>query len=107
MPLQSGSFSLHNYLSVHRSAPNRAGHRRVGLGLNFMPTCTRPMSDVRPAAMLVRGEDCFGHFVLMQPPADELDSEAVGVHERATTLYRQNYAAIQALHDGPAAGAGV
>ena len=100
MPLKAGSFSLHSYLSVHRSAPNRAGYRRVGLGLNFMPTCTRPVSGLRPAAMLVRGEDRFGHFELMQSPADELDSEALGVHERATTLYRENYAAIQALHDG-------
>ena len=37
MQLEAGSFSLHHTLCVHRSAPNRAAHRRVGLGINYIP----------------------------------------------------------------------
>ena len=106
MPLKAGSFSVHNYLTVHRSAPNRTAHRRVGLGLNFMPTCTWPLSGMRPAAMLVRGVDRHGHFELMPGPADELDAEALGVHERATGLYRRNYTRIQHRHDAGLTTAG-
>src|ERR1700761_3991342 len=36
MALPAGSFSLHHELAVHRSAPNHAGHRRVGIGLNYI-----------------------------------------------------------------------
>src|SRR5665213_1198304 len=35
MALPAGSFSLHHEFAVHRSAPNNAAHRRVGIGLNF------------------------------------------------------------------------
>lgn len=33
MALSAGSFSLHHTLCRHRSAPNRAAHRRVGIGI--------------------------------------------------------------------------
>ena len=55
MALPAGSFSLHHELAVHRSAPNRAAHRRVGIGLNYLPTHVRVNSPVRLKAMLVRG----------------------------------------------------
>ena len=42
MALRAGEFSLHHELAVHRSAPNNAAHRRVGIGLNYIPTaCAR------------------------------------------------------------------
>src|SRR6185312_5065495 len=36
MSLQAGEFSLHHEFAVHRSAPNHAAHRRVGIGLNYL-----------------------------------------------------------------------
>ena len=54
MALTAGSFSLHHELAVHRSAPNRAAHRRVGIGLNYIPTHVRVNSPVRLKAMLPR-----------------------------------------------------
>ncbi len=35
MPLAAGSYSLHHGLCPHRSGPNGADHRRIGLGLNY------------------------------------------------------------------------
>ena len=91
MALPAGSFSLHHELAVHRSAPNRAAHRRVGIGLNYLPTHVRVNSPVRLKAMLVRGEDRYGHFDLIDPPAAERDAAALAVHQEVSDRYRANY----------------
>jgi hypothetical protein len=91
MALPPGSFSLHHELAVHRSAPNRAAHRRVGIGLNYIPTHVRVDSPVRLMAMLVRGRDTCGHFDLITPPVAERDPAALAVHQEVSDRYRANY----------------
>src|SRR3984885_9680350 len=91
MALPAGSFSLHHELAVHRSAPNNASHRRVGIGLNYIPTHVRVDSPVRLKAMLVRGEDTCGHFDLIEPPSAERDAAALAVHQKVSDRYRENY----------------
>lgn len=98
MPLAAGSFSVHHGLCPHRSGPNNAGHRRIGLGLNYIPTHVRPLGSVRPAAMLVRGVDRYGHFEIVEPAKAELDPEGLAVHERAVGLYRDLYMEEEARH---------
>ena len=91
MALPAGSFSLHHELAVHRSAPNRAAHRRVGIGLNYLPTHVRVNSPIRLNAMLVRGRDSYGHFDLIDPPPAERDAAALAVHQEVSDRYRANY----------------
>jgi phytanoyl-CoA dioxygenase PhyH len=91
MALPTGSFSLHHELAVHRSAPNRAAHRRIGIGLNYIPTHVRVNSPIRLMAMLVRGEDTYGHFDLIDPPVGERDAAALAVHQEVSDRYRANY----------------
>jgi len=91
MALQAGEFSLHHELAMHRSAPNHASHRRVGIGLNYLPPHVRVNSPVRLKAMLVRGEDCCGNFDLIDPPAGERDAAALAVHLQVSERYRENY----------------
>lgn len=91
MALPAGSFSLHHEFAVHRSAPNHTSHRRVGIGLNYVPTHVRVDSPVRLYAMLVRGEDTYGHFDLIEPPLTERDTVALAVHQRVSDRYRENY----------------
>jgi non-haem Fe2+, alpha-ketoglutarate-dependent halogenase len=91
MALPAGSFSLHHEHAVHRSATNNASHRRVGIGLNYLPTHVRVSGPVRLCAMLVRGEDTFGHFDLIDPPTAERDETALAVHQRVSDRYRENY----------------
>lgn len=91
MALPAGSFSLHHELAIHRSAPNNASHRRVGIGLNYMPTHTRLEGPVRCKAMLVRGVDTFGHFDLVEPPHGERDPAALATHQAVSDRYRENY----------------
>jgi len=90
MALPAGSFSLHHGLCPHRSAPNRAQHRRIGLGINYIPAHVRPTGAVRMSAMLARGRDAHGHFELFEPPATEFDSARHGlVYERYAENYRE------------------
>lgn len=98
MPLPAGSFSIHHGLCPHRSGPNTANHRRIGFGLNYIPTYVRPSGTVRHAAMLVRGSDRFAHFEQVGPPTAELDAEAVATHDHAMALYRDAYLEEEAKH---------
>jgi hypothetical protein len=107
MSLPAGSFSLHHELAVHRSAPNNAAHRRVGIGMNYIPTHVRVNGPVRMKAMLVRGEDAYGHFDLIGPPAAERDAAALAAHLQVSEAYGRNYNEQVRRHEAqfPAAGA--
>ena len=105
MELPAGSFSLHHEFAVHRSAPNHAAHRRVGIGLNYIPTHVRVDSPVRCQAMLVRGEDKYGHFDLVDPPTAERDAAALAAHLGVSQRYRENYNIQVKRHEARFAGA--
>lgn len=98
MPLKPGWFSMHHGLCPHRSGPNSSPHRRIGLGLNYIPTNTRPAGTIRQAAMLVRGTDRYGHFESVDWPREELGKAEVAAHERAMGLYRDGYLEEEARH---------
>jgi non-heme Fe2+,alpha-ketoglutarate-dependent halogenase len=99
MELEAGSFSLHHTLCRHRSAPNRAAHRRVGLGISYIPADCRLTGPVRMCARLVRGKDTGRHFDLIPPPEGELHPAALGRHEQVYARYRDNYAEQIAAHE--------
>ena len=99
MPLPAGSFSLHHELAIHRSPTNHAPHRRVGIGLNYIPAHVRVDSPVRLKAMLVRGQDRYGHFDLVDPPAGERDAAALAAHQAVSDRYRENYRIQVARHE--------
>jgi ectoine hydroxylase-related dioxygenase (phytanoyl-CoA dioxygenase family) len=105
MALQAGEFSLHHEFAVHRSAPNHATHRRVGIGLNYLPPHVRVNSPVRLKAMLVRGEDRHGNFDLIAPPAAERDAAALATHQEVSDRYRENYKVQVVRHGERFAGA--
>jgi len=60
--LQSGQFSLHHGRVFHASHPNQTGDRRIGLAIRYIPASMQQVPGANMAAMLVRGEDRFGHF---------------------------------------------
>jgi hypothetical protein len=39
--------------------------------------------------MLVRGEDRYGHFELLDPPDDDLSPEALAAHHRVLTVQNE------------------
>lgn len=91
MELRAGELSLHHTLCVHRSAPNRESYRRVGIGISYIPTHVRSIGSYRMPAMLVRGEDRFGHFDLLPRARGELTPEAIAVHDATYKRFRENY----------------
>ncbi|HLY45980.1 MAG TPA: phytanoyl-CoA dioxygenase family protein [Stellaceae bacterium] len=99
MALAAGEFSLHHTLCRHRSAPNRAAHRRVGLGISYIPAHCRLTGSVRMYASLVRGRDTGGNFDLIPPPEGELHPAAIARHELVYRRYRDNYAEQIAAHE--------
>lgn len=75
--LRPGEFSLHHTLCVHSSAPNRSDDRRIGLGISFVPTRVKHIGTYPVSAMLVRGEDRYGHFRLEENPTGDYASDVV------------------------------
>ena len=41
--------------------------------------------------MLVRGEDRYGHFDLIEPSVGERDATALALHQEVSDRYRENY----------------
>jgi non-heme Fe2+,alpha-ketoglutarate-dependent halogenase len=59
MALPAGSFSLHHMLCSHCSAANRAGHRRAGIGISYIPAHCRLTGNARMCARLARGTGSY------------------------------------------------
>lgn len=78
--LAPGEMSLHHVLIVHGSEPNRAAWPRVGFAVRYVPTHVRQLNGERDSALLVRGEDRFGHFEHELPPEGDLHPAAVARH---------------------------
>ncbi len=99
MELRAGELSLHHTLCPHRSAPNRAAHRRVGLGISYIPAHVRPVGSYRMPALLVRGSNAAGHFDALPSPAAEFSADGIATHERTYARYRENYYEQEKRHD--------
>jgi non-haem Fe2+, alpha-ketoglutarate-dependent halogenase len=99
MALKAGEFSLHHEFAVHRSAPNNASHRRVSIGINYLPPHVRVNGPVRLKAMLVRGADRYGYWDLIDPPASERDAAALATHLQVSERYRENYTVQVERHE--------
>jgi non-heme Fe2+,alpha-ketoglutarate-dependent halogenase len=97
MPLRAGEMSLHNTLCLHRSAPNRADHRRIGFGISYIPAHLRCTGSHRMYAMLVRGQN-KGNFDLLPAPASEFDPAGIEAGERFYARFFENYTQQIELH---------
>lgn len=80
--LAPGEMSIHHVGTVHGSMANTSDEPRIGFALVFIAPEVRQTVD-GPPAMLVRGEDRFGHFSLESPPGEliaaELESRRLAV----------------------------
>jgi hypothetical protein len=93
VPLSAGEISLHHVRIVHGSSPNTTDDRRIGLAIRYIAPHVKQLK-LRDSAMLVRGEDRFGHFDWEPEPAADLDAAALAAHRAATG--RQ----VSVLYDG-------
>jgi len=78
--LKPGQASLHHGHLFHASGPNRTGDRRIGAAIRYIAPSMSARSGPETEVALVAGEDRFGHFAIVPPPArrmDEADFETV------------------------------
>lgn len=75
--LEPGQISLHHGYMLHASAPNRSHQRRVGFAMNFITPHNRQVVASHDFAMLVRGEDRFGHFEPLPEPGSDFGDSAL------------------------------
>ena len=87
MPVAAGQMSLHHTDLVHASGGNDSADRRIGYAISYIPASVRPIGDIRPSALCVRGRD-HGHFVAEQRLREPLSDEAQQRHEQALALFR-------------------
>jgi ectoine hydroxylase-related dioxygenase (phytanoyl-CoA dioxygenase family) len=87
--LSAGEISFHHTLLMHRSAPNKSSRPRVGIGISFIPTRVRHITETRLSATLVRGVDSFGHFDMEPSPTEEANTAAVATHADSLLRYHQ------------------
>jgi len=98
--LRPGQMSLHHGRLLHALAPNRSDERRIGYVMNFIAPGNRQVVAARDFAMLLCGEDRFGHFEPLPPPEADLSASAMDWHARI--LRAQN----ESMYDGAAHGPG-
>jgi non-haem Fe2+, alpha-ketoglutarate-dependent halogenase len=85
LTLDPGEMSLHHIGVVHGSKPNLSDESRIGLAVRFVAAEVK--QDVESAmAMLVAGEDRYGHFRLLDPP--DSDDPDVIAGRRAEIIER-------------------
>lgn len=88
MPLHAGEMSLHHTDLVHSSSGNFNDDRRIGIGISYIPANVRPIGEPVPSALLVRGEDRYGHFAREERLVDEQSPAAMAAHAEANARFR-------------------
>lgn len=94
MPLAPGEASIHHVSAIHGSLPNMSNDRRMGITFCFQPPHLKQRGECRTSALLVRGEDRYGHYELETPPVAGAEEAAIAAHERGVALYRAKEAEL-------------
>lgn len=90
-PLAPGETSLHHGWTVHSSQPNRSDDRRIGVNIQYMRPEVRQTLHDRDTAMLVRGEDRYGHFATDVGATSDLDPDALAHQELLRKTMKDTY----------------
>ncbi len=88
-PLKPGEASFHHGWTLHASMPNNSDDRRIGLNAQFIAPHVRQTKHDLDTAMLVRGEDKYGHFGSNIPAETDLDPAALARHEELDRRYME------------------
>jgi hypothetical protein len=81
--LLAGEMSLHHVRTIHGSAPNTSGQRRIGFAIRYIPTYVRQIEG-DDSATLVRGVDTFNTFTHEPRPSADFDPAFVAMHQAIT-----------------------
>ncbi|MEM1145629.1 MAG: phytanoyl-CoA dioxygenase family protein [Pseudomonadota bacterium] len=88
--LQPGEMSLHHGKLLHASTANTSSDRRIGVAIRYItPSMSLASGTAQMGAMLVRGEDRFGHFELLESPASDFEPKAMANWQRLREVEEQ------------------
>ena len=82
--LAPGEMSLHHGRVWHGSKPNRSNGRRIGFNAQYIAPWVRQVVGDWDSALLVRGEDHYGHFSPEAPPSGDFIPNEVARQEAIT-----------------------
>ncbi|MGE0628407.1 MAG: phytanoyl-CoA dioxygenase family protein [Hyphomicrobiaceae bacterium] len=88
VPLKAGQFSFHKEDTLHASHPNTTGDRRIGLSIHYVAPYVRETNFPGASAMLLRGEDRYGHWKPDLRPKQDFDPDCVAELDRVLMLYK-------------------
>lgn len=88
-PLRPGQASFHHGWTLHSSFPNTSNDRRIGVNVQYLAPSMRQTKHDRDTAILMRGEDRFGHFGMDMPAEEDLDPAALERRKALDALYQQ------------------
>ena len=89
--LEAGQVSLHHGHVFHASGPNQTDARRIGVAIRYIRPSAKQTLVENDCAVLVRGEDRFGHFNLLAPPSQDIDDATIARFGLARTLREKVY----------------
>ncbi len=88
VPLRAGQFSFHKEDTLHASDPNRTDDRRIGLSIHYVAPYVRETAFPGASAILMRGEDRYGHWLPEMRPKQDFDPDCMAELQRVLTMYR-------------------
>lgn len=80
-PLAPGEMSLHHVRVIHASEPNTTNDRRIGMVLRYCATDVRQTKVDGDLAVLVAGVDEYGHFGMIERPAEDMGEAAKAIRK--------------------------
>lgn len=90
-PLRPGEASFHHGWTLHASTLNRSGHRRIGLNVQYLAPSMRQLINPQETALLVRGQDSFGHFAPDVLATRAFDPSALARHAELDRLRKATW----------------
>jgi hypothetical protein len=84
--LRAGEMSLHDADILHGSSPNHSDDKRVGFVIRFVTPAAQPLAGRAPA-VLARGHDDAGHFLIVGPPPEAGQEQALAAMKQSAGLH--------------------
>ncbi len=88
--LEPGQMSLHDGWTCHDSGPNHAADRRIGFNMNVVTPAARQLRFAGDSALLLRGQDHFGHWRPERPAEADFDPADLAFQAEIAALRGQS-----------------
>ncbi len=88
LEVDAGEFSIHHNKTIHSSQPNTSDTPRIGFAVHFAAPHVRQAQYPGATAMVMRGQDRFGHWRPDPRPKQDFDPDCLAALDEAWSRYR-------------------